>query len=195
MALGFSQYARSEQYLYTKEELLDRMCAALGGRVAESLVFNRVTTGAQNDLEKVTKMAYSQIKYYGMNSTVGLVSFPEEDNKESRRPYSKQLAALIDAEARQLVANAYMRSEEILRENRSKLEKVRKKRLFEICPDKSSNGSSVTDFLELRQKPLSHEPQQLCYHTTMGKEVRNYASTCTSTLQSSSLRILRSTLR
>lgn len=121
MALGFSQYARSEQYLYTKEELLDRMCAALGGRVAESIVFNRITTGAQNDLEKVTKMAYAQTREFGMNKTVGLVSFPEEDPKESRRPYSKGLAALIDAETRQLVGKAYTRTEELLKQNREKL--------------------------------------------------------------------------
>jgi len=58
------------------------MCMALGGRVAESLTFNRITTGAQNDLEKVTKMAYANVKEYGMNETVGLVSFPEQESKE-----------------------------------------------------------------------------------------------------------------
>lgn len=58
------------------------MCMALGGRVAESIVFNRITTGAQNDLDKVTKMAYANVKEYGMNETVGLVSFPEQETKE-----------------------------------------------------------------------------------------------------------------
>ena len=62
---------------------------ALGGRVAESLTFNRITTGAQNDLEKVTKMAYAQIKYFGFNDKVGLVSFEEQDG--SQKPYSKRL--------------------------------------------------------------------------------------------------------
>ena len=64
-ALGFAQYTPHDKKLYSPEDLMDRMCMALGGRVAESLIFNRVTTGAQNDLEKVTKMAYSQIKYFG----------------------------------------------------------------------------------------------------------------------------------
>nr|XP_053653569.1 paraplegin-like [Cherax quadricarinatus] len=61
-ALGFAQYVPKDQKLYTQQEIFERMCMALGGRVAESLVFNRVTTGAQNDLEKVTKMAYAQVK-------------------------------------------------------------------------------------------------------------------------------------
>lgn len=61
LALGFAQYTPSEQHLHTKEELMDKMCMALGGRAAENLVFNRITTGAQNDLEKVTKMAYAQV--------------------------------------------------------------------------------------------------------------------------------------
>lgn len=97
----------------------------LGGRVAELIVFNRVTTGAQNDLEKVTKMAYAQVKEFGMNPRVGLVSFPEQETKEfGRRPYSKQLASLIDAEVRSLVARAHQRTLNVLTKHRSHLEKV-----------------------------------------------------------------------
>lgn len=97
----------------------------LGGRVAESLIFNKVTTGAQNDLEKVTKMAYAQVKEYGMNNTVGLISFPEQETKElGKRPYSKKLANLIDAEARNLVASAYKHTEQVLMKHRPQLEKV-----------------------------------------------------------------------
>ena len=99
---------------------------ALGGRAAEALIFNAITTGAQNDLEKVTKMAYSQIRTYGMSENVGLVSFPEEETREiGRRPFSKRLAALIDEEARKLVAAAYQKTEQVLKENRDKLELVR----------------------------------------------------------------------
>lgn len=101
------------------------MCMTLGGRVAESLIFNRITTGAQNDLEKVTKMAYAQIKEFGMSDIVGLVSFPEEQNKEKgRRPYSKKFANIIDMEARKLIAQAYKRTEQVLLENKEKLEMV-----------------------------------------------------------------------
>lgn len=100
------------------------MCMTLGGRVAESLTFNRITTGAQNDLQKVTKMAYAQIRMYGMNKTVGLLSFDEgvSDEKQSgRRPYSKKLTALMDDEANKLITKAYLRTEEVLRKNKDKL--------------------------------------------------------------------------
>lgn len=102
------------------------MCMTLGGRVAESLTFNKVTTGAQNDLEKVTKMAYAQVKEYGMCNTVGLISFPEQETKElGRRPYSKKLSNLIDMEVRSLVATAYKKTEEVLLLHKEKLETVR----------------------------------------------------------------------
>lgn len=123
MALGFAQYTTSDQKLYTKEELFDRMCMALGGRAAEAITFNSITSGAQNDLEKVTKIAYAQIRVYGMSPTVGLVSFP--DLKEhGKSPFSKSLKALIDLEARKLIANAYYRTEEILRNNQDKLKNL-----------------------------------------------------------------------
>ena len=96
------------------------MCMALGGRVAESLTFNKITTGAQNDLEKVTKMAYAQINQFGFNETVGLVSF--QDDGSGIRPYSKRLAATMDLEARQQIGVAYQRTEALLRDNKDKLE-------------------------------------------------------------------------
>ena len=74
-ALGFAQFTPPDQKLYTREQLFERMCMSLGGRVAESLTFNRVTTGAQNDLEKVTKIAYAQIQQYGMDEIIGPISF------------------------------------------------------------------------------------------------------------------------
>ena len=98
---------------------------ALGGRAAESLTFNKITTGAQNDLEKVTKIAYAQIRQFGMNDRVGLVSYPQESGEEmGEKPYSKSLAAIIDQEARELVAKAYDQTEKILTENKDKLQKV-----------------------------------------------------------------------
>merc|ERR1719336_2710324 len=78
-ALGFAQYTPLDKKLFSPDELMDRMCMALGGRVAESLTFNKVTTGAQNDLEKVTKMAYAQVREFGFNEQVGLVSFDLSD--------------------------------------------------------------------------------------------------------------------
>ncbi|XP_055627059.1 paraplegin [Toxorhynchites rutilus septentrionalis] len=123
LALGFAQYTPKEQKLYSKEQLFDKMCMALGGRAAENVTFNKITTGAQNDLEKVTKMAYAQIKYFGMNGTIGPISFSEESesNPYAEKPYSKHLGNIIDLEARNMITEAYERTEQILRDNADKL--------------------------------------------------------------------------
>ncbi|KAG6449168.1 hypothetical protein O3G_MSEX005890 [Manduca sexta] len=123
MALGFAQYTTSDQKLYSKEELFDRMCMALGGRAAEAITFNSITSGAQNDLEKVTKIAYAQIRVYGMSPTVGLLSFPDLKQHGSS-PFSKSLKNLIDLEARKLIANAYFTTEQLLRNNQDKLKQL-----------------------------------------------------------------------
>ncbi|XP_070574399.1 mitochondrial inner membrane m-AAA protease component paraplegin-like isoform X2 [Ptychodera flava] len=124
-ALGFAQYLPSDQHLYSTAQLFDRMCMALGGRAAEAITFNKVTTGAQDDLKRVTQMAYAQIRSYGMSDKVGHVSFPDQASGQfGQRPYSQALAQLIDEEARQLVARAYLHTENLLRENRDKLKRV-----------------------------------------------------------------------
>ncbi|XP_075990806.1 mitochondrial inner membrane m-AAA protease component paraplegin-like [Anticarsia gemmatalis] len=120
MALGFAQYSTSDQKLYSKEELFDRMCMALGGRAAEAITFNSITSGAQNDLDKVTKIAYAQIRVYGMSPRVGLVSFPDMKER-GRSPFSKALKELMDLEARKLIADAYYRTEQLLKDNEDKL--------------------------------------------------------------------------
>ena len=125
--LGFSRVLPSDQKLYTTEQLFERMCMALGGRVAESLIFNKISSGAQNDLEKVTKMAYSMIQSYGMDPIVGPLSFPthEEMKSESsligKKPFSKQLGNTIDLRSRLLVSNAYQKTEILLKNNLEKL--------------------------------------------------------------------------
>ncbi|XP_039763854.1 paraplegin [Pararge aegeria] len=119
-ALGFAQYTTSDQKLYSKEELFDRMCMALGGRAAEAITFNSITSGAQNDLEKVTKIAYAEVRVFGMSPTVGLLSFPDIKDRE-KSPFSKALKNLIDMEAKKLIADAYFRTEDILRKNQDKL--------------------------------------------------------------------------
>lgn len=124
-SLGFAQYTESDQKLQSKEELRDKMCMMLAGRAAENLIFNQITTGAQNDLEKVTKLAYLQIQQYGMCPTVGLFSFDEElTSTKTKKPYSKKLGNLMDAEARRLIAEAYKNAQKIISENRDKLEKL-----------------------------------------------------------------------
>ncbi|KAF3832739.1 hypothetical protein F7725_026404 [Dissostichus mawsoni] len=122
-ALGFAQILPRDQYLFTKEQLFERMCMALGGRAAEAISFNKVTTGAQDDLRKVTRVAYSMVKQYGMCDSVGQVSFPEteQQNGVGRRPFSQGLQQQMDHEAKMLIARAYRHTEKILLDNRDKL--------------------------------------------------------------------------
>ncbi|XP_062997549.1 paraplegin [Elgaria multicarinata webbii] len=122
-ALGFSQILPKDQYLFTTDQLFERMCMALGGRVSEAITFNKVTTGAQDDLRKVTKIAYSMVKQYGMAPNVGHLSFPDLENAPGigRRPFSQGLQQVMDHEAKMLVARAYRRTEKLLLENREKL--------------------------------------------------------------------------
>ncbi|XP_072135850.1 mitochondrial inner membrane m-AAA protease component paraplegin [Mobula birostris] len=122
-ALGFAQILPQEQYLFTKEQLFERMCMALGGRVAEAITFNKVTTGAQDDLQKVTKVAYSMAKCYGMVEAIGHVSFPdtEEQGVIGRRPFSQGLQKHMDHEVKLLVARAYRHTEKLIMDNRDKL--------------------------------------------------------------------------
>lgn len=122
--LGFAMNLPSDQKLYSQEELFEKMCMALGGQVAELVTFNRISTGAEDDLKRVTEMAYAQVRMYGMDPLVGPLSFPSlADMKESggRNPFSKRLAALIDAQSRQLVASAYKKTQDLLLDNRHKL--------------------------------------------------------------------------
>ncbi|MFN3530226.1 MAG: ATP-dependent zinc metalloprotease FtsH [Bacteroidia bacterium] len=129
-ALGYAQYLPKEQYLYTTEQLLDSMCMTLGGRAAEEISFGRISTGAQNDLERVTRMAYGMVTLYGMNPKVGPVSFNDTQGEyQFRKPYSEDMAKLIDDEARHLIENAYLKTKELLNEHRNELELIAKELL------------------------------------------------------------------
>lgn len=127
-ALGYAQYLPKEQYLYTTEQINDSICMALGGRVAEDIVFGRVSTGAQNDLERITKMAYDLVSVYGMNPKVGNISFVDR-GESFHKPYSDKTAELIDSEVREYIASSYERTKQMLIERRDDLERVAKELL------------------------------------------------------------------
>ncbi|TMS38814.1 hypothetical protein L596_005455 [Steinernema carpocapsae] len=128
-ALGFAQYSPKDRKLFTKEELFDRMCMTLGGRAAENIKFGRITTGAEDDLQKVTKQAFAQIQIYGMSKLIGPLSFPpsagnERSSKFQEKPYSGKMQQMMDKEASDLVSQAYFFTEGLIKDNADKLETI-----------------------------------------------------------------------
>ncbi|KAL2898947.1 ATP-dependent zinc metalloprotease FTSH 10 mitochondrial [Bienertia sinuspersici] len=124
-ALGFAQYVPNENLLMTKEQLFDMTCMTLGGRAAEQVLLGKISTGAQNDLEKVTKMTYAQVAVYGFSDKVGLLSFPQrEDGFEMSKPYSNKTGAIIDEEVREWVTKAYKRTVELVEEHKEQVAKI-----------------------------------------------------------------------
>ena len=122
-ALGFAQYLPSENLLMTVPQMEDMTCMALGGRAAEEVLLGRISTGAQNDLERVTRMAYSRVALYGMSPRIGLLSFPM-DPQALNKPYSEETAAAIDSEVRGLVDAAYLRTKALLEEKKDLVTKL-----------------------------------------------------------------------
>ncbi|MBP6387008.1 MAG: ATP-dependent zinc metalloprotease FtsH [Pseudarcicella sp.] len=123
-ALGYAQYLPKEQFLYRTDQLIDEMCVTLGGRVAEDIIFGKISTGAQNDLERITKLAYSMVTIYGMNPKLGNISFNDSKAGEYsfNKPYSEQTAREIDEEVRAIIANAYQITKDLLISKKDKLE-------------------------------------------------------------------------
>eukprot|EP00591_Stephanopyxis_turris_P012892 CAMPEP_0195517788 /NCGR_PEP_ID=MMETSP0794_2-20130614/11671_1 /TAXON_ID=515487 /ORGANISM="Stephanopyxis turris, Strain CCMP 815" /LENGTH=930 /DNA_ID=CAMNT_0040646659 /DNA_START=35 /DNA_END=2827 /DNA_ORIENTATION=- len=127
-ALGFAQYLPKEMFLRTEDQIMDIVCMALAGRAAEEIFFNRVTTGASDDLKRVTEMVYGTIQTYGMNERVGQLAFPKDPNAGfgEGKPYSDATAQAMDEEARRIVNEAYQRTLDLLKEKKDEVDKVAK---------------------------------------------------------------------
>lgn len=161
---GFAQYLPNEVFLYSMEELVDRMIMTLGGRVSEMIFFNHLSTGAADDLQKVTQLAYSQVRIYGMSEKVGHVSFPPQEGY-AERPYSDALAKTMDDEARQLIETAYQRAMKLLREKKSEIEIVAKK----LMEDETITHDGIVTLLG----PRPHQTEQYKEYVQKAKSLEN----------------------
>ncbi len=127
-ALGYAQYLPDERYITTKEAYLDRMTMMIGGRVAEEIIFEHLSTGAQNDLERITKTAYAMVVDFGMSERVGHVSFNlsggSNEGPVFDKPYSEKTAELIDQEVKRIIEDVWERAHTLLKEKRDILEEL-----------------------------------------------------------------------
>lgn len=129
-ALGYAQYTPREQYLYNTDQLFDQICMTLGGRAAEDIIFGKISTGASNDLQQITKMAYSMVSVYGMNDKLGNISYydPTQENTFTK-PFSEETGKMIDEEVRNLIAGAYVSTKKLLTLKRREVEILAKELL------------------------------------------------------------------
>jgi AFG3 family protein len=119
-ALGAAWYLPEERQLTTREQILDEMAYALGGRAAEQMVFGKISTGALSDLEKITKQAYGMVAFFGMSEKVGNVSFYDSSGQSDfnfTKPYSEKTAELIDREVKEIIDESYQRARDVLKNN------------------------------------------------------------------------------
>ena len=153
--LGYAQYLPKEEYITRTEALLDRMCMTMGGRAAEKNIFNKISTGAQSDLDQVTKMAYSMVAVYGMNDKVGNVSFYGMQQDQFNKPYSDDTAKIIDEECRKMIDAQYERAQNLLKERSKELHLLAAALLDKEVLTKSDVAKLIGDSpYEDKNKPL-----------------------------------------
>ncbi|HIE73222.1 MAG TPA: ATP-dependent metallopeptidase FtsH/Yme1/Tma family protein [Flavobacteriales bacterium] len=157
-SLGAAWYLPEERQLTTTEQLLDELCAALGGRAAEDVFFNRISTGALSDLEKVTKMAYAMVSVYGMNEKVGNRSYYDSSGQDYSftKPYSEATAKVIDEEVSKLIEKAYTRAKSILGKHKKQLME-----LAELLLDKEVIYKENLETIFGKRKWTSFEEEKL----------------------------------
>ena len=167
-ALGYSQSLPRDVALHTEDQLSDTMVMALGGRAAEEVQFGVVSTGAQNDLERVTSMAYAQVSDFGFSAKVGPLSFKQDGDNTLYKPFSERTARLIDAEAEAIISKAYVRSVTLLREHQAQLEALAEALLEKevigsedliriLGPRPHSKSVEYDDFINASWKPTSND--------------------------------------
>jgi len=126
-SLGAAWYLPEERQITTRDQILDELCATLGGRASEEITFGKISTGALNDLERVTKQAYALVAYYGMSDKIGNLSFYDSSGQGDYsfvKPYSEKTSEVLDSEAKQIVEDQYARAKKLLTDNREGLEKL-----------------------------------------------------------------------
>jgi cell division protease FtsH len=161
-ALGYAQYTPKEQYLYNTDQLIDQICMTLGGRASEDIFFGKISTGASNDLQQITKIAYSMVTTYGMNSKVGNISFydPQQENYFTK-PYSEETGKMIDEEVRKLIDEAYIKTKALLTEKRGDVEKLAKELLVKEVLFKSDVETLIGKRPFEEKKLLDVDPEDI----------------------------------
>jgi cell division protease FtsH len=126
-SLGAAWYLPEERQIVRTDQMLDEMCAALGGRAAEKVIFNEISTGALSDLEKVTRQAKSMVSVYGLNDTLGNITYYDSSGQSDysfSKPYSEETAQVIDKEISKIIEKQYDRAIELLKNSKSKLKQL-----------------------------------------------------------------------
>ncbi|MGC8750390.1 ATP-dependent zinc metalloprotease FtsH [Hydrotalea sp.] len=162
-ALGYAQYTPKEQYLYSTDQLMDQICMTLGGRASEQIFFGKISTGASNDLQQVTRIAYSMVTVYGMNDKIGNVSFydPAQENTFTK-PYSEETGKMIDEAVRNIINEAYKKTLDLLTEKKAEVEKLAKALLDKEVLHKSDVeeliGKRPFDEKKILDNPVEPDP-------------------------------------
>ena len=173
-ALGAAWYLPEERQITTREQIMDELAATLGGRVSEQLTFGEVSTGALNDLERVTKQAYAMVAYYGMSDAIGTISYYDSTGQSDMsftKPYSELTAQQIDAEAKTLISKAYAMAEKVLREHADGL-----KQLAELLLEREVVFTEdVERIFGKRKKDIERERREAAARAA-GKEAPEQAS-------------------
>ena len=166
-SLGAAWYLPEERQLTTTEQMLDEMCATLGGRAAEQVVYNNISTGALSDLEKVTKRAQAMVTIYGLNDKIGNISYYDSSGQSEYnfgKPYSEHTAKTIDEEISKLIENQYQRAIRILTENKDKLEALADKLIEKEVIFKEDLeeifGKRAWEPEEKESRPIENEPEE-----------------------------------